>query len=120
MPLYEYQCTSCSHTLELLQRMSDAPEKHCPKCNKATLSRLVSATNFKLTGTGWYETDFKHGTNASGADANTQNDSVKQETVTNAEGKAASDTKDTGSGKGSDDASSTKNSNDVPSASSSK
>ena len=60
MPIYEYQCQECSHELEKLQKMSDAPLKDCPSCNQPTLSKKISAAGFRLTGTGWYETDFKN------------------------------------------------------------
>lgn len=59
MPIYEYQCQSCGHHLEKLQRMSDAPLSECPSCEKPELRRLVSAAAFRLKGGGWYETDFK-------------------------------------------------------------
>jgi len=60
MPIYEYKCTQCEHRLEKLQRMSDDPLKDCPECGNSTLAKLVSASSFKLKGTGWYETDFKN------------------------------------------------------------
>ena len=59
MPFYEYQCGSCGHHLEVLQKISDAPLKKCPDCGKSTLKRLISAPVFRLKGGGWYETDFK-------------------------------------------------------------
>jgi putative FmdB family regulatory protein len=59
MPIYEYQCQSCGHHLEKLQRMSDAPLSDCPECQQPDLRRLVSAAAFRLKGGGWYETDFK-------------------------------------------------------------
>ncbi|HID83396.1 MAG TPA: zinc ribbon domain-containing protein [Chromatiales bacterium] len=61
MPIYEYQCDSCGHEMEALQKMSDAPLVDCPECQKATLKKLVSAAGFRLSGSGWYETDFKSG-----------------------------------------------------------
>jgi len=61
MPIYEYQCESCGHELEKLQRISDDPLKDCPDCGAAELRRLVSAAGFRLKGAGWYETDFKKG-----------------------------------------------------------
>ena len=60
MPIYEYKCTECSYRLEKLQKMSDDPLKECPECEKPALTKLVSASSFKLKGTGWYETDFKN------------------------------------------------------------
>ena len=59
MPIYEYQCSNCHHTFDLIQKMSDEPVKLCPECSKDTAVRLVSAAGFQLKGTGWYETDFK-------------------------------------------------------------
>ena len=59
MPIYEYRCGACGHYLDALQKMSDAPLRKCPECGKSKLSRLVSAPQFRLKGTGWYETDFK-------------------------------------------------------------
>ena len=61
MPIYEYQCQSCGHELEKIQRMSDAPLTDCPECGESALKRLVSAAGFRLKGGGWYETDFKTG-----------------------------------------------------------
>ena len=61
MPIYEYQCKSCGHELEKLQRMSDPALTDCPACNEPELKRLVSAAAFRLKGSGWYETDFKKG-----------------------------------------------------------
>lgn len=59
MPIYEYQCSGCHHTFDLIQKMSDEPIKLCPSCSKETAVRLVSAAGFQLKGTGWYATDFK-------------------------------------------------------------
>jgi putative FmdB family regulatory protein len=59
MPFYEYECKSCGHTLEAMQKVSDSPLKKCPECGKSQLQRLMSAPVFRLKGGGWYETDFK-------------------------------------------------------------
>jgi putative FmdB family regulatory protein len=61
MPIYEYQCESCGHRLEKIQKMSDDPIKDCPACETPSLKKLVSAAAFRLKGGGWYETDFKTG-----------------------------------------------------------
>jgi putative FmdB family regulatory protein len=60
MPIYEYRCAACGHHLEVLQKMTDAALRKCPDCGKAQLKRLVSASRFRLKGSGWYETDFKN------------------------------------------------------------
>ena len=61
MPIYEYQCGSCEHRLEALQKISDDALKTCPECGKEALNKLISAAGFRLKGDGWYETDFKAG-----------------------------------------------------------
>lgn len=30
MPIYEYRCEACGHTLERMQKVSDAPLTDCP------------------------------------------------------------------------------------------
>jgi putative FmdB family regulatory protein len=59
MPFYEYQCKSCGHELEAMQKVSDPPLRKCPECGRSQLLRLMSAPVFRLKGGGWYETDFK-------------------------------------------------------------
>lgn len=60
MPIYEYRCSACGHHLEALQKMMEAPLRKCPECGKSQLKRHVSAPQFRLKGSGWYETDFKN------------------------------------------------------------
>jgi predicted nucleic acid-binding Zn ribbon protein len=52
-----------------MQKMSDAPLTDCPECSRSELVKLVSAAGFRLKGGGWYETDFKGGSNKKAADA---------------------------------------------------
>ena len=59
MPIYEYACKKCGHTLDALQKMSDDPLMDCPECGEPQLKKLISAPRFRLKGKGWYETDFK-------------------------------------------------------------
>jgi putative FmdB family regulatory protein len=59
MPIYEYACQNCEHTLDALQKISDAPLVDCPECGEPALRKLLSAPRFRLKGAGWYETDFK-------------------------------------------------------------
>ena len=42
MPTYEYQCSSCNHSLEEFQSFNDKPLEKCPKCAKNTLQKVVS------------------------------------------------------------------------------
>ena len=61
MPIYEYSCQECGHSLEAIQKLADAPLTDCPECGKAALKKQISAPAFRLSGGGWYETDFKTG-----------------------------------------------------------
>jgi putative FmdB family regulatory protein len=61
VPIYDYQCAECQHTLEAIQKLADAPLVDCPACGKPALRKQVSAPSFRLKGGGWYETDFKTG-----------------------------------------------------------
>ena len=61
MPIYEYQCENCNHSLEIIQKVNDPPPTDCPSCQVPKLRKKVSAVAFRLSGGGWYETDFKTG-----------------------------------------------------------
>lgn len=61
MPIYEYRCQACGHELEALQKMGDGALVDCPACGQPELKKQLSASGFRLSGSGWYETDFKTG-----------------------------------------------------------
>jgi putative FmdB family regulatory protein len=53
MPIYDYQCRSCGHGFDALQKLSDAPLTDCPACGAAELQKRLSAPAFQLQGKGW-------------------------------------------------------------------
>ena len=57
MPLYEYECDSCQHRFEVIQKFSDALVDTCPKCGSA-VQKLMSSPAFQFKGSGWYITDY--------------------------------------------------------------
>jgi putative FmdB family regulatory protein len=57
MPLYEYECGSCGHRFERIQKFSDPPEKTCPKCG-GEVHKLMAAPAVQFKGSGWYVTDY--------------------------------------------------------------
>jgi putative FmdB family regulatory protein len=59
MPIYDFECRSCSARFERLQKLSDPDPTVCPECGKETVKRRLTAPAFRLAGSGWYETDFK-------------------------------------------------------------
>ena len=70
MPIYEYVCEACEQTHDALQKMSDDPLTDCPNCGASALTKKLSAPGFRLSGSGWYETDFKSGNKRNVADKN--------------------------------------------------
>jgi len=56
LPLYEYECPN-DGTFEKMQKYSDPPLTHCPKCG-APVEKLLSAPAIQFKGTGWYVTDY--------------------------------------------------------------
>jgi len=59
MPIYAFQCAECGHSFDRLQKLSDADPQTCPACGAAAVKRQLTAPSFRLSGSGWYETDFK-------------------------------------------------------------
>ncbi len=59
MPTYTYQCKSCKHEFDVLQKLFDSPPK-CEECGKKVkrLIRPIAGIHFK--GSGFYETDYKN------------------------------------------------------------
>ncbi|MGV8803988.1 MAG: FmdB family zinc ribbon protein [Polaromonas sp.] len=69
MPIYAYKCESCGYAKDVLQKMSDAPLTDCPQCGVSSFKKQLTAAGFQLKGSGWYVTDFRGGTNGTGAAA---------------------------------------------------
>ena len=60
MPIYAFQCTECGHSFDRLQKLSEADPDTCPSCGATGgVRRQLTAPAFRLSGSGWYETDFK-------------------------------------------------------------
>ena len=59
MPIYEFECAACGNVFDRLQKITDPDPQACPECGKQKIRRRVTAPAFRLSGSGWYETDFK-------------------------------------------------------------
>ena len=59
MPIYAFQCSHCGHSFDRLQKLSDPDPETCPDCGAQAIKRQLTAPAFRLSGSGWYETDFK-------------------------------------------------------------
>ena len=59
MPIYAFACSACGHHYDRLQKLSDPEPVACPECGADAVKRQITAPSFRLSGSGWYETDFK-------------------------------------------------------------
>lgn len=93
MPIYEYECQQCGARHEVLQKISEGLLTECPSCHANALKKLVSAAGFRLSGSGWYETDFK----SKDKKNLTQNDAAKSDTSSSKKDSSPSTSKSTNS-----------------------
>ena len=61
MPTYEYECTNCGHTFEIIQSFSDKPRSRCSEC-RGKLRKLFHPAGIIFRGSGWYATDSRAST----------------------------------------------------------
>jgi putative FmdB family regulatory protein len=66
MPTYEYKCTSCGHTFEAFQSITDKPLSRCPKCKSAVRRVINGGMGVIFKGSGFYTTDYKKSSALSG------------------------------------------------------
>lgn len=85
MPLYEYECESCHHRFEKIQKYSDPLVDTCPSCG-GVVKKLFSSPAIQFKGSGWYITDYaKKNTSDAGkraADSGSSTDSAKESSST--------------------------------------
>ena len=79
MPIYEYECSQCQKTFDVIQKVDDpAPEK-CEGCGATgSLAKKVSRSSFVLKGGGWYSdlySSTKKGSSGSGSDSGSSSSS---------------------------------------------
>src|SRR5512133_2485528 len=83
MPIYAFACSACGHHFDRLQKLADPGPSACPVCGVDAIKRQLTAPSFRLSGSGWYETDFKKDSDKK------RNLSDKPETTTASETKTA-------------------------------
>ncbi len=89
MPIYEYECSYCSHKFQQLQHISDKAPEICPICGKkGGVHKLISHASFVLKGSGWYVTDYKNNKgNSSGGKKSVTNTASKKNNSTQTKAK---------------------------------
>lgn len=68
MPVYEYECQSCSKVFEIQQKIADKPLTTCPEC-AGEVKKLMSMSSFQLKGGGWYADGYASSSGKAGASA---------------------------------------------------
>ncbi|MFN2569732.1 MAG: FmdB family zinc ribbon protein [Candidatus Dormibacteria bacterium] len=56
MPTYGYRCSTCPTEFDVVERMADEPNGHCPVCGSPG-TRLFYPVGIVFKGTGFYKTD---------------------------------------------------------------
>jgi putative FmdB family regulatory protein len=59
VPIYEYECSNCSHKFERKESFNGNPQVPCPKCGSKT-KRIFSVVPIIFNGPGFYCTDNGH------------------------------------------------------------
>jgi putative FmdB family regulatory protein len=86
MPLYEYECNDCKKRHEILQKLSDPPQEHCPQCG-GSMRKLISTPAIQFKGSGFYKTDY------ASASSKAPESSSKSETKSESKSDTSSSTK---------------------------
>jgi putative FmdB family regulatory protein len=95
VPLYEYQCEKCGQRVEIIQRVSDKPYSHCPKCG-GDMKKLFSAPAIQFKGSGFYKTDYPSST----ASASQGSEGSKSDAKSESKGEGKSEGKSEGKTEG--------------------
>lgn len=98
MPIYEYRCDACGHTVEVFQKFSDDPLESCEVCG-GHLAKVLHPVAIHFKGSGFYTTDYGRGSGkarAAGEAAKAADEADKK--ADQATGATAPATKATGDG----------------------
>ena len=87
MPTYTYQCDSCGHGFEAVQRFADDPLTECPECS-SQIRRVIQPVGVVFKGSGWYITDSRPKSSGEGTDAASKPASTKTADKADAPAKA--------------------------------
>jgi putative FmdB family regulatory protein len=89
MPIYAYRCSSCGHSKDVLQKLSDPLLTLCPACGQEAFSKQLTAAGFQLKGSGWYVTDFRGGEAGKASDGANSGVGTEAKSVVKSDAKAA-------------------------------
>lgn len=82
MPTYQYQCTACGHSFEIVQRFSDDSLTDCPEC-EGRLRKVFNAVGVVFKGSGFYRTDSRAASSGAKTGSSTSGESTPSGAGTN-------------------------------------
>jgi putative FmdB family regulatory protein len=59
MPAYDYRCTSCKTTFEVVRQHASTSDESCPACGGAT-KRIFTPVGVVFKGSGFHTTDYRN------------------------------------------------------------
>ena len=64
MPVYEFKCSICSKTFEVminvLFKNGDITTLHCPYCKSSSTTKLINNANFRLLSNDWTKNNYEN------------------------------------------------------------
>ena len=90
MPLYEYKCTKCGERVEIIQRVSDPPYSHCPKCG-GDMKKQFSSPAIQFKGSGFYKTDYASKQDSGGSKSSESKSETKSDSSGGGSGAKSTD-----------------------------
>ncbi|MDN3352412.1 FmdB family zinc ribbon protein [Actinomadura sp. DC4] len=107
MPTYQYTCTECGESLEVVQKFSDDSLTECPAC-EGRLRKIFSPAAIVFRGSGFYRTDSRSGSGAasSAPKETAKKDETKSETKTETKKESKTESSSSSSSKSSKNGSS--------------
>ncbi|MBN2240144.1 MAG: FmdB family transcriptional regulator [Dehalococcoidales bacterium] len=84
LPIYEYECPSCSNRFELRRSFTDESDALCPEC-ECIARRVFSPVPIIFKGSGFYVTDHKSKNGSSAPVSTTESGAASSATSSSSE-----------------------------------
>jgi len=82
MPTYEYRCTECDHSFEVIQKITDSPIAECERCG-GPVRKVLFPVGILFKGPGFHINDYRKSSPSSdGGDGPKEPTKPKKDTVT--------------------------------------
>nr|WP_197983878.1 FmdB family zinc ribbon protein [Aeromicrobium sp. CFBP 8757] len=95
VPKYQYQCKDCGEALEVQQSFTDDALTVCPTCG-GDLRKVFGAVGVVFKGSGFYKTDSRSASGASGSSSSTSS-SASSSSASSSGSSSSSDASSSGS-----------------------